>query len=168
MFVLDPTALIWALFVFLVILAAVSDLISFTIPNGIVIAVALLFVPRLAMLGFDPWTVGKSLASASILFLIGLLLFSRGFLGGGDVKLIAALGLWTGLLYLPRFLLVMAVAGGALAIVAIATVLIASMSRNRSPVSFRNLASARIPYAAAIAVAGLDLAVRVNRLHWPG
>jgi prepilin peptidase CpaA len=165
---LDPLALIWASFVFLVILAAYWDLVSFTIPNSIVIAVAALFVARLFTLGLDPWIIGKSLASAAILFIVGVLLFSRGLLGGGDVKLIAAIGLWTGLAHLPRFLLVMAMAGGLLALVALLIVLVASLLKNRRPIGLRSLAVTRIPYGVAICVAGLDLAIRLNRVHWAG
>ena len=164
----DPFALLWALFIFLIVLAAYWDLVSFTIPNSIVIGVAVLYVPRLILSNLDPWAAGHALASAAILFLIGLFLFSRRVLGGGDVKLIAALGLWTGLTHLPRFLVVMAFAGGILAIVAISIVLIGSILRKQSPAGLKSVAAARIPYGVAIAAAGLDLAARLSRLYWPG
>ncbi|HLO78065.1 MAG TPA: hypothetical protein VK196_16545, partial [Magnetospirillum sp.] len=59
---------------------------------------------------------------------------------GGDAKLMAAAALWSGFFAMPRFALVMAVAGGVLALVML-------IARGRR---------ARVPYGVAIAVAGLD------------
>jgi prepilin peptidase CpaA len=49
-------------------------------------------------------------------FLAGALLFARGYLGGGDVKLLSAAALWAGPAGLPTLLLLTAVFGGALAL----------------------------------------------------
>ena len=51
------------------------------------------------------------------MFLLGAGLFALGLFGGGDVKLIAAMALWTGFADLARFLLVMGAAGGLLGLV---------------------------------------------------
>lgn len=160
----DPSALMWALLFFSLVFAALSDVLNFTIPNGVPIAVVALFFPQMFLQGIEIWPLASSLASAGLLFVVGVLMFSRGLLGGGDVKLIAALGLWTGLGHLPRFLVVMAVAGGVLAFVTLASVLARSVAGKRYPIRLRALAHARIPYAVAIAVAGLDLIARHNRL----
>jgi Flp pilus assembly protein protease CpaA len=52
-------------------------------------------------------------------FLLGLVLFARQVLGGGDVKLIAATTLWAGLDHLALFALVTSLAGGGLALIAL-------------------------------------------------
>jgi prepilin peptidase CpaA len=144
--------------------AAIVDIVKFAIPNTIVLAIIALFGLWLLTIDVGLREVASSIAAALILFAIGLFLFSRNVLGGGDVKLISALGLWTGLAHLPRFLLVMAVAGGALAVVVLIASLLKSLAKSRFPISFTALATARIPYGVAIAAAGLDFVVRANRL----
>ncbi len=51
------------------------------------------------------------------MFALGLLAFSRGWLGGGDVKLMTAIAAWTGLAGLPLMFLATSISGGALALV---------------------------------------------------
>ncbi|MDO4849280.1 MAG: prepilin peptidase [Coriobacteriia bacterium] len=84
-------------------LAAASDLASRIIPNGCVLAVALARVPVLAVAGNPGQTLAESvLGMATVLgFLLLSAVVSRAVtgspgLGGGDLKLLAALGLWAG------------------------------------------------------------------------
>jgi prepilin peptidase CpaA len=49
-------------------------------------------------------------------FLVGALCFSRGYLGGGDVKLLAAATLWAGPAATPALLMLTGLLGGALAL----------------------------------------------------
>jgi prepilin peptidase CpaA len=82
-------------------------------------------------------------------------------IGGGDAKLIAAMALWTQFSAMPRFFVVMALAGGVLA-----TVFMLKARLARSAVSETADAAAspaetpirkeRVPYGVAIAVAGID------------
>ncbi len=58
-----------------------------------------------------------AVAVAAALFAAGALLFAWRLLGGGDVKLVAALGLWSGPEHLSLFAAVTALSGGALALV---------------------------------------------------
>lgn len=77
----------------LLALAALSDLRSMTIPNGIPIALLLLFV----LLGpvCLPWTqVAIGLGAGLAALAIGVLLWSGGQIGGGDVKLFASIVLF--------------------------------------------------------------------------
>lgn len=85
------------------VLAAVSDLSSRVIPNGCVLAVALARVPVLAVCGEGARAFGA--ASLGMITVLAFLLLSANVsrkltgssgLGGGDLKLLAALGLWTG------------------------------------------------------------------------
>jgi prepilin peptidase CpaA len=78
--------------------------------------------------------LGSSLAAAAIAFGIFLLFFLAGGMGGGDVKLIAAVGALAGLHMLPGILVATALIGGALAIGMV-------MMRGQMGVTLRNMAS---------------------------
>lgn len=102
-------------FVTLLLAAAVTDLRWRRIPNWLTAGLAALYpVYVLTAPAAVPWP--SSLAAAAVVFLLGLVLFARRLLGGGDVKLITAATLWSGIAYLPLFAAVTSLAGGALAL----------------------------------------------------
>lgn len=101
----------------LLILAAASDVLSFRIPNWLTIIIALLFFPMALATGM-PWAaMGLHIIAGAALFLAGFVLFQFGLFGGGDAKLMAAVGLWFGTAQTLPFLFLTAMAGGALALV---------------------------------------------------
>ncbi len=104
-----------SLMVGVLIWAAVSDLRYYLIPNRIPLAVAAAYA---AIAGFLPLTfvIGGVLTGVAVLAL-GTLVFARGWMGGGDVKLLAAVSLWAGPTYLSLFAFVTALAGAVLAAV---------------------------------------------------
>ena len=57
-----------------------------------------------------------AIGCAAAVFLVGAVLFARGWLGGGDVKLLAAATLWVGPAGTPSLLMLTGVLGGALAL----------------------------------------------------
>ena len=75
-------------------IAALSDLRHRRIPNEIPASVALLWLIALALGVAGSPLLG--LATGLGLLAAGILVWRLGWLGGGDVKLIAALGLWAG------------------------------------------------------------------------
>ncbi|WP_226896249.1 prepilin peptidase [Polymorphobacter sp. PAMC 29334] len=98
--------------------AAYADIRHFEIPDGWSIAVAALFaVFAVTATTIEPWW--EHAAAGAIVFFIGALLFDRGWLGGGDVKLLAACALWAGFSGLPLLLLGTVFAGGAMAVIAV-------------------------------------------------
>ena len=108
--------LMLALLAALLLTAAVTDIRSRIISNRLNAAIALLAVP---------WWFAIHLSGYEILFQVGLALavftlfaicFALGMMGGGDVKLLAALGLWLPLTKMMAMLEVMALAGGLLTI----------------------------------------------------
>ena len=109
-------AALLAIFPLLVILAALSDVTSFTIPNRISALLFLAFFPAALALGRPLGEVGVDLAIFAAALLAGMGMFAAGWIGGGDAKLLAAASLWLGLSAMPAFLLVTALAGGALAV----------------------------------------------------
>lgn len=100
-------------------LAAWLDVRQRRIPNGITAAVALLGLAFAMAGGFAAGSA--ALAASAVVLAIGIAVWRLGWLGGGDVKLVAALSLWAGPAHLGELLLVVALAGGALAVVVGAT-----------------------------------------------
>lgn len=98
--------------------AALSDVAVRRIPNGIAAAVALLGGARHGMTGWA--TLGVAAAAAVAVGVAALLLWHRGLLGGGDVKLIAAAALLVPTDAVPTLLLAVALAGGVLALLHLA------------------------------------------------
>src|ERR1700754_2869054 len=82
------------LFPSLMAFAASSDLLTLTISNRVSLALALGFLILAVLSGLAPqamlWHV---LAGLSVLA-VGLVLFARGLVGGGDAKLAAVAALW--------------------------------------------------------------------------
>ena len=91
---------------------------------------------------------------AAIVFGMFCFVFARGWMGGGDVKMIGALALWFPLHVLVWMLMVMSIAGGVLTIVML-------FDRGRDPGK-----PIEVPYGVAIAFAAL-LAMRELHLNHP-
>ncbi|MEJ1994016.1 MAG: prepilin peptidase [Limibacillus sp.] len=93
--------------------AAITDIQRRKIPNGITLVIALLFgIYFLANLGEVDW-VGPLVVGGAILA-VGFLIFAMNWLGAGDVKMLAAAGLWAGFAHVTELLLVTGLAGGIL------------------------------------------------------
>lgn len=108
---MDPLFITKIVFVAFVVLAMLMDLIQMRIPNILSLAVILLF--PVAYLGSNmPTPFLDHLISFGIVLVAGLLLFAFRILGGGDVKFMASLALWTGLGVLPIFVVIMSLVGG--------------------------------------------------------
>ena len=73
----------------LLLSAAYSDIKTLKIPNTLVLAIGALGIVRLVLLA-DPIAVIFAFGFAALIFLIGFVLFSRGMIGAGDVKLLMA------------------------------------------------------------------------------
>lgn len=102
-------------FLALVLSAAFSDAITFTIPNWIPLALLALFPVAGLAAGVPLPTLGLHFAVGFGALVIGVGMFAMGWMGGGDAKLIAAAALWLGPAALLNFVLVTAVTGGGLA-----------------------------------------------------
>jgi len=98
------------------ILAALSDLFTLTIPNRLSIILIAVFFPLAFLAGLPPETILMHLAAGAGILAVGFILFSTGTLGGGDAKLLAAASLWVGVAPLADFFVYVALIGGALAL----------------------------------------------------
>ncbi|WP_120495951.1 prepilin peptidase [Kiloniella sp. EL199] len=109
---MDPLFLTKLVFVSFVVLAMLMDLIQMRIPNILSLAMILLF--PVAYWGSDASIViWDHLIAMFVVLGVGVLLFAFKILGGGDVKFIASLSLWTGLGLLPSYVLILSLVGGA-------------------------------------------------------
>ncbi|XBQ14828.1 MAG: prepilin peptidase [Oceanicaulis sp.] len=96
--------------------AAWRDVASYTIPNWIPAAMIGLWLVAAPFLGLGWVGAGQSLAVFAVALAIGLAVWAPGWLGGGDVKLIAAGALWFGWPDAVAFVLYALVLGGVLAL----------------------------------------------------
>lgn len=96
-------------------LAAFNDLRERRIPNRLTGGVALLY-PVYVLVSPMPVAWLAAVGLAAVVFLIGLALFARQLIGGGDVKLIAAISLWAGPEHFVSFMVLTALTGGALSL----------------------------------------------------
>lgn len=133
----------------LLLAAGIEDARKRTIANGTNAAVALMAPAWWWAQGLALWPdVPLQLAFAAIILMVFAGAFALGMMGGGDVKLIAALALWLPVGPFLTLLMVMSLAGGAVTLLMMA-------ERRLWP----SEAALEIPYGVAIAFAGL-LALR--------
>lgn len=160
-----PQLLVLGGFAALMAAAAFEDLRRLVIPNRLVLGLCLLWLLRLAVMPVSEWLAALETAGAAVaIFVAGALLFSRGLVGGGDVKLLSAAALWAGAVEVPALLLVTALFGGLLSLVSLTPVgarLAAARNARPNPAD-RNAATTRtiaVPYGVAIAAAALFVTI---------
>ena len=142
-----PLALVWAM---------TTDLARFEIPNRIPIFLGCTYLVASLSLGEDLLIILRQCGIGAAFLLVGMLLFWRGIMGGGDVKLLAACVPWLAPTQLPAFLFWMAMIGGILGLVALGVrrmPLPAKLAEHPWMKTFRG--TDKIPYGLAIGCAGL-------------
>jgi prepilin peptidase CpaA len=146
-------------FAALMLIAAIEDLRRLTIPNALTASLGLLW--PFYILAAPSWIeIAGSIAAAILVFLAGALAFSRGYLGGGDVKLLAAAALWAGPGGTPMLFALTGVLGGMLALLLLMPpgAHIAALARAKlgpSEASAKSDATTPVPYGIAIAAAAM-------------
>ena len=131
----------------LLLVAAVIDVRTFTISNRLNLTVALLAPLYWLSTSLPLWPgVGIQLAAGAGVFVLLAGAFYAGMMGGGDVKLAAALALWFQPASIIKFLVLMSLAGGVL------TLGILAFHRLK-----RREGRPEIPYGVAIAFGGLAI-----------
>jgi prepilin peptidase CpaA len=99
----------------ILVVAAVIDVRTFTISNRLNAAVAAGAPLYWLSIALNPWPgMAIQLAAGAIVFVLLAIAFFAGMMGGGDVKLAAALALWFSPAGTIKFLVLMSVAGGVL------------------------------------------------------
>ena len=131
----------------ILVVAAVIDVRTFTISNRLNLTVALMAPLYWWSAHLPLWPdIGLQVAVAAGVFALLAAAFYMGMMGGGDVKLAAAVALWFSPQSTLRFLVWMSIAGGLLTLV----VLVAHKARKKP-------GKPEIPYGVAIAVGGLAI-----------
>jgi len=156
--------LVVLVFAVLLLAAAWSDLTRFIIPNSLVIALLVLYPGHAVASGLALADIAMALAIAGVVFAAGFVMFAAGWLGGGDVKLLAATLIWAGPLWAVPALFIMAGVGGALAMIyslplggLLPAPPVALFKAGLRPARARQC----MPYGLAIAAAGLFVATRL-------
>jgi prepilin peptidase CpaA len=164
-------AIVGLLLLTLLLIGAFSDLRSRRIDNRISVGLLLLFALH-QLLAAAPPPLWGSIATGIGMLAVGIVVWRRGWIGGGDAKLLAALGLWAGPSELVGFLLVTSLAGGILALAALwyrnigwaylapLWTAMGQMAASGLPAAGISV-SAGLPYGVAIAAGGCWLWLRL-------
>jgi prepilin peptidase CpaA len=150
--------LIASVFPLLILIAALTDLTTFLIPNRLSAALAIAFIPAALLVGLAPATIGVCLIIGVAALAFGVAMFAAGWIGGGDAKLFAAAALWLGWPAFVSFLAWTAIAGGVLAVTLLAArKATAPMLNAQGPAWVGRLLEPKgdVPYGVAIAFGAL-------------
>jgi prepilin peptidase CpaA len=143
-------ALSWffiALLAVAMVAAAIGDWRTRTISNRLNGAIALLAIPFWWSIGLSLWPdVAMQIGLAAAVFGLFAIAFHFGAMGGGDVKMAAALALWLPFEGIVKLLAVMSIAGGVLTVAMLAAHRMAKAA-----------GQPEIPYGIAIAFGGFWL-----------
>lgn len=148
------TDLLLAALAIALVYAAVVDVKTFTISNRLNAAIAVAAPLYWWSIGLPFWPdAAIQIAVAVVVFILLAVTFYIGMMGGGDVKLAAALALWFSPMSTVKFLVIMSIAGGLLTLV----VMIAhkkfpgwQVDEDGQP-----RVKPQVPYGVAIAIGGL-------------
>jgi prepilin peptidase CpaA len=148
--------------ILLLLYVATIDIATRSIRNEICLVLALLGIAGQIA---SPMQVVESLIAATILFLLLIVIYQRGWMGGGDVKLLVALAMGLPLMGVIQLLTITALAGGVLAVVHLTMRLLPYPRLAPAGSSFvrrvyaierwRHLRHAPLPYGVAIACGGI-------------
>ncbi len=141
-------------FAFIALAAAVLDIATRRIPNWLTGALALGYILQ-SLVFFPGWeNLAMHFAAGALVLFCGFALNAAGFMGGGDAKLLAAVVLWLGWELLVPFLLITAMAGGALAAIFL---FLRAAERHPllMPLPLPRTKESTIPYGVAISAAAL-------------
>jgi prepilin peptidase CpaA len=151
-------ALIFVVFPFCMVFAAISDVLSMTIANRVSIVLIAAFAIIAPLTGMEWTDYGLHFAAAAAVLTVTFLLFATGGMGGGDAKLMTSTALWFGLnMNLLNYFVTSAFIGGLLTL--------AILSYRKSPLAdltganmfMRHFAnpSAGVPYGVALGLGAL-------------
>ena len=148
------TDILLSLLAIILVVAAVIDARTFTISNRLNASIALLAPVYWWSEHLPPWPdIALQVGIALAVFAVLAVTFYIGMMGGGDVKLAAALALWFSPASTVKFLVIMSIAGGVLtAIVLIAHKIKPGRIKNSDG---ETAGKAEIPYGVAIAFGAL-------------
>lgn len=144
-------------FAVLLLAAAVWDALSYRIPNALclsLLAAYPLYLGSAPLAALDDGLLAFALVGA-----VGMIAFLRGWMGGGDVKLLSVVALWSGTALLPAVLFITAISGGLLALLMKTPLrLLMGQMRTWPDGAVAGQGEVHLPYGIAIACGGWFLA----------
>lgn len=162
-------ALIFVVFPFCMVFAAISDTLSMTIANRVPVILVVVFALVAPLTGMEWVDIGLHFAAGASVLLFTFAIFALGGMGGGDAKLLAATSLWMGLgVPLVQYILIAAVIGGLLTLAILSyrkSALAVFTSRN---LFLRNFADNEngVPYGIALGIGGLIVYPQTPLMIW--
>jgi prepilin peptidase CpaA len=155
-----PTLLHFSVLVFfpaLMALSASMDLLTLTIPNRICLSLALGYLVLAALLGVAAADMLLNISCGLAILAIAFVMFSLGWVGGGDAKLAAATALWLGWGSILDYGVTAAIYGGVLSLIILSArmaPLPAALARFAWVARLHD-GKTGVPYGIALAAAGL-------------
>ncbi|HEX6409482.1 MAG TPA: prepilin peptidase [Sphingomicrobium sp.] len=144
------TEILLSILAILLVYAAAVDVRTFTISNRLNLAIALMAPLFWLSVGLPLWPdAAIQVAVAAGVFALLAVAFYTGMMGGGDVKLAAALALWFAPATTVLFLVYMSIGGGVLTLV----VLILHRMKKKA-------GKPEVPYGVAIAFGALAILIQ--------
>lgn len=137
--------------------AAASDIMTMTIPNRLMLALIAGFVVVVPVAGLDLQAVLLHVGAGAVVLACGFVLFTFGWIGGGDAKFAAVVALWLGWSYTLEFVVTSAIFGGllTLAILALRRNLLPAFALRQSWLFRLHDPKSGVPYGVALAAAAL-------------
>jgi prepilin peptidase CpaA len=150
---------LWLIVILMLALAAaaVEDAVRLRISN---LTCAIVFACALLAMGFHgfSWTLWQNAVVCIAILAVGTAAFSAGWLGGGDIKLLSAIGLWMDLRAAAGLLAAVFIVGGLVALIYMAARRMAGSNRDKS--------DRRIPYGLAIVAGAVFIfATQISSRH---
>ena len=150
----------WAALAFfpaMMVFAALMDVMTMKIRNSLVLALILGYAVLAPLAGIPLHEIALNVALAAGVLLVGITLFSLGWIGGGDAKLAAATVLWLGAAHLLPYVVYTALIGAVLtiAVLVFRWADLPASWRSAEWVTRLHSPQAGVPYGAAMAPAAL-------------
>ncbi len=161
-------AIVFVVFPFAMIYAALSDMFTMTIANRVSVLLIVAFFAVAPFIGLGWADLGWHLAAFALVLAITFALFAVGAMGGGDAKLLASTALWMGFgPALMDYLLFATLAGGVLTLVLIVFRRSALATYAGEVRVLRRLVDEKdIPYGIALAIGGLAAYPQSPAMIW--
>jgi prepilin peptidase CpaA len=150
-------ALKLTLFPAMMAFAASSDLFTMTIANRVSLILVAGFVVLAALSGVSVTEILWHIGAAAAVLVVVFVFFTRGWIGGGDAKLVSATALWLGFAHLTDYLFYASLFGGALTLLIIyyRTVPLPRLFIGATWAERLHRSDCGVPYGIALAAAAL-------------
>lgn len=162
-------ALIFVVFPFCMVFAAISDMLSMTIANRVSLLLVATFAVVAPLTGMELSAYAWHFAAGALVLGITFSLFAMGAMGGGDAKLLAATAVWMGMSYeLIVYAVYASIIGGLLTLFLVIYRGSPFAMLTGTNIFLRHFADpkAGIPYGVALGIAGLLAYPSTPLMQW--